>query len=125
MNRREFGFLIAGVVIVIAFRIIIGLSRPAKPPTIAGQEAPVVVFKLDFAKRYKVSCGSSYGNEAPLLYDNVKFLGFVGNNDQPRGSYSYDYFDRWIVLELTDGRKVFLPLNSIRIIEEVKEAIAS
>ena len=119
------GALIAGAVAVAA----VALPRPqpakAQPPEIGGQAAPDAVREIDFVKRYDAHC-SFFGDE-PTVFRGCKVVGFTGR-DTPGvegSSYSssrssHQFFDRWLVLELSDGRLAYIPPTALKYLESAK-----
>jgi len=120
------GVLIAGAVVVAS----IALSKrpqPAKvqPPEIGGQAAPAAVREIDFGKRYDAHC-SFFGNEE-TVFRGCRVVGFTGR-DMPgeAGTSSFPYssghqfFDRWLVLELSDGRLAYVPPTALKYLESAK-----
>src|SRR3954454_2404529 len=108
------GVLIAGGVVAAA--VALG-SRPqpakVQPPEIGGQAAPDTVREIDFGKRYDAHC-SFFGDE-PTVFRGCKVVGFTGR-DAPGDegtSYSssrstHQFFNRWLILELSDGRLAYI-----------------
>lgn len=80
---------------------------------------PKANFTIDFEKRYNIACSQFQG---PIrLYENVKIVGYTGAEvKESSGSLSkaYSHFSHWLVVERVDGRKVYLPMSSISVLEE-------
>src|SRR5687768_8846516 len=96
-------------------------SPPDKPPTIAGQPAPNQNILLDFTKRYDLVCRDG---EASRRYEGCRVLGYTGESVRDsEGLISKAFgghFGRWLVVELVDGRRAFLPPGSVTFLEESK-----
>jgi hypothetical protein len=95
-------------------------QRPIQPPAIGGQQAPSQVREIDFALRYDVHC--SFADREATVFRGCKVVGFTGP-DAPAGKFggsSLGYFDRWLVLELNDGRLAYIPPNSLKYMETTK-----
>ena len=125
-NRTFYGQLFLGAALLFcAFVALRSCGLRHQTPSIGGQNVPQKTFQIDFNRRYNVICSGYQARKDAVTYENVSILGFVGSADPSRNtrglsSYSYGYFNYWLVLELEDKRKVYLPSSSISIIEEVK-----
>lgn len=113
--------------------------RAPRPPELAGQQVPNSVFDIRFDKRYDLFC--SFFSEEPTIYHGCKFLGFTGRGEESNpsgrsgggmfsspsgsGSYYYDsrHFDHWLVIELKDGRRAYIPPESVKYIEEASTKV--
>jgi hypothetical protein len=74
---------------------------------------------IDFTKRYNVIC-YDYG-KSERVYKNVKLLGYTGKHVKERGGFiskGYDRFNRWLVLETSEKRRVYLSESKIEYLEE-------
>jgi hypothetical protein len=94
--------------------------RQVLPPAVAGQQAPAQVQDIDFTLRYDVHC--SFADREATVFRGCKVVGFTGPDSQP-GKFSgssVGYFDRWLVLELNDGRLAYIPPNSLKYLETAK-----
>jgi len=140
MSPRGRVFLWSGLVLgcPVLVLCIYGLTSgtaPAgpRPPELGGQQAPARAFEIRFDRPYDVYC-SAY-SEQPLIYRGCKILGFTGRIDDSAragqesgsfafssssgsGSYSREYFDHWLVLELSDGRQAYVPPSAVKYIEQ-------
>jgi hypothetical protein len=129
MNRRETGFFFLGVLLMVLVFVAFKCSgNRSELPTLAGQKLPANMFQIDFSKRYNIFPTGGYGSSGDRVYQNVKILGFVGspegrekNAGSFMGSDYFSYFGKWLVLELYDTRKVYLPVSAIGVIEEAGE----
>ncbi len=117
--------LIALVGAALALAVSCGRGKEEKAPRTepvpaATQQIPERAFVLDVSKRYDVTCAQE-GKE-PRTYKHVKLLGFVGKPKKGDGgdlvSSAGDYFEKWMVLELSDGRRAYIRPRTIDIIEE-------
>jgi hypothetical protein len=133
---RKWPLLLAGTVVGFVTGVIVmalGASSRSKPdepqpPQIGGQKAPSLVREIDFDKRYDAHC--SFFEKEPTVFPGCKVVGFTGparpQKDGESGGSGYGFrafsqhFDRWLVLELRDGRQVFVPSNSLRYLETAK-----
>ncbi len=91
----------------------------AHVPQIAGQDVPQENFMIDFTKRYDVICSDH--NKEKMIYSNVKILGYAGEHVKESGGFiskGYNRFNRWLVLETADNRRVYLSENKIEYLEE-------
>ena len=125
------GCVVVGVVAVLALVAIKNRSedtRPApRPPELVGQPVPATTFEIDFAKRYDLHCAAA-GQESLVLH-RCKIIGSTGAGQHPKlpSPYAELYYaqgissGRWLVLELPDGRRAYVPPESIRLIEESPE----
>jgi hypothetical protein len=124
MNLRTIlAFLLGGFCGFVGWMILMaGFScGRAQLPLVAGQEVPEENFVLDFRKPYHIRV-SEYGGGSYTV--DGRIVGFTGKTVQSASGpkRSYDYFERWLAVELSDGRRAFIPPNSIRMIEEAKDA---
>jgi len=131
------GTLLAGLLFVVFVWGLAQSSAPAapRPPELAGQQVPNAVHEIRFDRTYDLYC--TFFRDEPTTYRGCKILGFTGRGGQksvqasapefvgfsnPSGSGSAygsgRYFEQWLVLELADGRKSFIPPGSVRYIEE-------
>jgi hypothetical protein len=139
MSRRGGLFLCGGILagflfIVLCYYVIV--SQPAsvepRPPELGGQQVPAKVYEFHFDQKYDVYC--SFFREEPTVYRGCKILGFTGRGEESArsgrgsgsggfasssglGSYSAQYFEHWLVLELADGRLAYIPPNAVKYIE--------
>lgn len=102
-----------------------GPPQPARPPEIAGQEAPANQIPLDLGKRYDIWIGRGFldgGIEGKDIYRNVRIIGFTGGGTRNTGGSmsmkDITHFNGWLVLQRSDGRKIFLPAGQIARLEE-------
>ncbi len=136
------GCLPAGLlVIVLLVYAVAPKARPQapRPPELGGQQVPNSVFDIRFDKRYDLFC--SFFGEEPTIYHGCKILGFTGRGEEstrsapsgggvfsgPSGSGSYgsdsSYFEHWLVIELKDGRRAYIPPTSVKYIEEASNKV--
>jgi hypothetical protein len=138
MSRRGGCFLcvgiLAGLLLVLLIYAVISQPTPAgpRPPELGGQQVPSKVFEIQFDQKYDVFC--SFFREEPTTYRGCKILGFTGRGEESArpglgsgsggfafssgsGSYTTQYFDHWLVLELADGRLAYIPPNAVKYIE--------
>jgi hypothetical protein len=113
------GFIVGGA-ICISFASFIEIALHVigepPPPRIAGQQVPAQTYQIDFSKRYNLILESQRDS---ANYANCLIKGFTNKKHlSPRG---YGYFDRWLVVELADGRLVYLPNHRIEVIEEAQK----
>lgn len=91
-------------------------------PEIAGQPAPATVREVDFLKRFDFHC-TFKGETETTVFRNCQIVGFTGRDDQPEGGKFSSYrsfFERWIILEQSDGRQLVIPPGSIMYFESAK-----
>ncbi len=145
MSQRFIAFLVgcltAGLLLV-ALLVYAVVPKPKpevpRPPELAGQQVPNSVFEIRFEKRYDLFC--SFFPEEPTIYHGCKFLGFTGRGEESNrsarsggvfsgssGSGSYypesEFFEHWLVIELKDGRRAYIPPRSVKYIEEASVEI--
>ncbi len=115
------------LIILILFIVVLVLSGCATErtfmPQVAGQDVPRSNFTIDFEKRYNIVCSQYQGSSR--IYENVKIIGYTGTEvKESSGSLSkgYMHFNQWLVVERVDGRKVYLPMSSISVLEEIDGA---
>lgn len=135
MDNRKLiivGCAVAGVVVVLALVAIKNrsgeASRPTpRPPELVGQPLPADTFEIDFGKRYDLHC-AAVGDHAVVLH-SCKIIGSTGPGHHPQipSPYAELYAQalpsgRWLVLELPDGRRAYVPPESVRLIEESESA---
>jgi hypothetical protein len=96
---------------------------------------PDRLYEIQFDQEYDLYC--SFYQEEPTVYRDCKILGFTGSGEGSdgagrsagsgsfsrrygSGSASYDrgYFDHWLVLELADGRRAYIPPSAVRYVEQ-------
>jgi hypothetical protein len=93
-------------------------TTPDHPPTLAGQPVPNQNLVIDFTKRYNLVCREG---QTSRTYQGCRVLGYTGDTvREADGSLSktYSQFERWLVIRLLDGRRVFLSPSSIAFLEE-------
>jgi hypothetical protein len=116
------GVLAGGAVgVAIGARSMRPHPEQVEPPEIGGQSAPAVVRQIDFGKRYDVHC--SFFKDEPTVFRGCKVVGFTGRDvpgTEERSSFSSSssrIFDRWLVLELSDGRLAYVPPTALKYLE--------
>lgn len=121
-NRMALGIILGFFVILALFPVYIWIirDRGPTPPSLAGQVVPAQPFNIDFKKRYDFHLSSQSGESR--VYSNCRIVGFTagGGGSSSLGSYGYEYFDHWLVIELPDKRRAFLPPHQILTFEEAK-----
>ncbi len=98
-------------------------------PELGGQTVPDQLIEIEFDKRYDIHT-SVYGVE-PLNLLNCKIMGFTGRKSGTAGGTGSggfsasmgsnsvrNHFDHWLVLEHSDGRLMYLPVDSVKYIEQ-------
>lgn len=138
MSKRTVLILIGCAVVLVSVTTVVtativaaARARPVdpKPPEIGGQQAPAEARVIDFGRRYDVYC--SLIESAPTAFRNCKVVGFTGpdapaeersdsSSHHSSSSSAHRYFDRWLVLELSDGRFAYIPPNAIKYLETAK-----
>jgi len=92
-----------------------------QPPTIAGQPVPNQNIVLDFSQRYDLVCRDGQGVQTNT---SCRILGYTGETVRDAsGIISREYssqFGRWLVVELSDGRRACLPPGSVTFLVETK-----
>ena len=116
--------LAAGFIGFVAGALLItSLNRAGKkdaapaPPAIAGAKVPAKLHTIDFTFRYDIICSSD------RTYRNCRILGFTGEKKRNSGGYFSEYenyLEQWLVLELPDGRKAYVPPHQIFAFEQTK-----
>ena len=125
MKSRDFGLLLAGIFIgLVCFGVLRGclFSGPGRAPTLGGQELPNANYVIDFSRRYNVICNDYKGTHT---YEDIKILGYTGKTvRESSGSLSsgYGFLERWLVVELQDGRQAYFSPSSISFLEQVSPA---
>jgi hypothetical protein len=115
LSPHTFGRLAVLVMLLISVNACAAASGGNRVPQFAGQDVPNTAFTIDFSKRYNIVCSTSQQN---LRYDNVRVLGYTGGQeDFIKG---HGNFQRWLVIERSDGRKAYLSPHSIIVVEEVE-----
>lgn len=129
MSKRTI-LILAGCVLVALLVTVATLfavwPRPtaAKAPEIGGQSAPAHIREIDFSRRYDAYC-SFFGSE-PTVFRGCKVVGFTGPDSAAEeglglsSGYGRRYFDRWLVLELSDGRLAYIPPSALKYLEVSK-----
>jgi hypothetical protein len=120
--KKGVWIFIAGLIVggTIAFWSLLGLQffiKEATPsaPRIAGIKVPEKTYEIDFSKRYNLTLDLRSG---PNTYSDCLIKGFT--KSQPESFSRYEYFNAWLVVELPDGRIVYLPPHDVTMIEESK-----
>jgi hypothetical protein len=122
-SQRDFAFLLGGAAALLILQGVIGQmnsSAANSAPRVAGQAVPNEQFSIDFGRRYNVVV-ATYGSQS-RTYENVKILGYTGKQSAESGvklPSGGGYFEKWLVAELADARRVYFPLNPISHLEEV------
>jgi hypothetical protein len=92
-----------------------------QPPSVAGQPAPNQNIVLDFSKRYDLVCRDA---QSTRTLPGCRILGYTGESVRDSSGIIskeyYGHFGRWLVVELSDGRRACLPPASITYLEESK-----
>jgi hypothetical protein len=121
---KGFWLFIGGIVVggTIGFYSFIFLeyfvaSMKPLPPKIAGVRVPSKTYEIDFSKRYDLTLDSQHGS---IIFTNCLIKGFTQGKTESSSS-RYDYFDTWLVVELSDGRTVYIPPRNVVLIEESKQ----
>ena len=116
-------YLVIGGVLGFFIAIFISMSLSSRTrnrvPEIAGQPVPFTNIVIDFSKTYDIICQEYSSKER--IYKNVTVLGYTGERvKENSGSFSsnYEYFSRWLALELPDKRRIYLPARKIEYLEE-------
>ena len=104
---------------VLGASLVASLQTPSytstTPPALAGQAVPPKAFKIDFGLRYDVAIAGR-GSQAPSVLQGVRVLGLTPDADPSTRTGSGYYtvpVDRWLVLEHPDGRKTYMPKDSV------------
>ena len=122
MKARDLGFFVLGGFVAFVLAVILyvsSTSRGEQPPVIAGQQVPQTIHKIDFSKRYDLIIRGYAGEN--LVYRNCRIVGLTGDRQLSSGSDSYQGWDRWIVLELADGRLAYIPPSNVFSIEQTAQ----
>jgi hypothetical protein len=126
------GCVVAGVVLVVTLIAVKNRSEGTRPtprvPELVGQPVPATTFEIDFGKRYELHC-SPAGAQSEVVLHRCKIVGSTGPTQHHTVPSPYAelygqglYYGRWLVLELPDGRRAYVPPESIHLIEESPEA---
>jgi hypothetical protein len=123
---KGFLLLIVGIVVggtigfysFIFLRFFLASTKPS-PPKIAGVRVPSKTYEIDFSKRYNLTLDSRYRSDT-YTYKDCLIKGFTQGKTESESSSRYEYFDTWLVAELSDGRIVYFPPRNIIMIEESK-----
>ena len=125
MKSRDTGFLILGFVVAFLLTLLpkfLFPSEPQRAPALAGQRIPDETFKIDFAKRYNIGT-NDITLKGVRSYENVRILGYTGGRDDGESGVAsgskFAHFDQWLVIELIDKRRAYLPLRNVEYLEEV------
>jgi hypothetical protein len=125
-TRKDLWLLLGGIIIgaiigfyiFVFFRFLLFLSpRKPSPPKIAGVKVPSKTYEIDFSKRYNLTLDSQHSS---VTFTNCLIKGFTQGKTELSSS-RYDYFDTWLVVELSDGRIIYLPPHNVIMIEESKQ----
>jgi hypothetical protein len=122
VKARGLGFFVLGGFVAFVLAVYLYLSsasRGERQPVVAGQQVPQTVHTIDFAKRYDLVI-RGYGGEG-FVYRNCRIVGFTGGRQEASGSDSYQGWNRWIVLELADGRLAYIPPSNVFSIEQTAQ----
>ena len=115
------GCLLGVAAVVGSFVVSASRPKPAEPqpPEIGGQRAPSLVREIDFTRRYDAHC--AFLEKEVTVFRGCKVVGFTGpatpgkessgRGDSFSSSGGYHHFDRWLVLELSDGRMTPCPAS--------------
>lgn len=128
MKARDLIFFVVGGCVaffglVILYAVFTSMAQPTphvQVPSIAGQKVPAEHLSLDFTNRFNIYWNSMATN---LVFSGCKIIGFTGESEEGGSSpYSrYAFFTSWIVLEKKDGRRVYLPAQSIEYMEDAND----
>lgn len=105
---------ILGAVALCALMIVVVALREPRPPRLAGQSTPDQLVRIDFEKRYDLYCASSDGEAT--VFRGCRVLGFTGRQADDEDDYAPAV--SWVVIELADSRRAYLPVHLIRWFEE-------
>ena len=90
--------------------------RKRRAPQLVGVALPEWRTPIDLDKRYDIDLGGAYGGQPERRLTGVRVLGYLrSDRDEARGEY---VDSRWLVVELADGRKVYLKPHDIRRLDE-------
>ena len=120
MNNTDISCLIIGLLgFLIIFANIITRRHKKYLPTVLGSTVPLKPHAIDFSRRYNIcTSGSRWdGGGVSRDYKSVRIIGYVDNQQDGGGKFGQD----WIVLELSDSRKLYLTPQSIQVMEEVSD----
>ncbi len=123
MNKRNLTFRIILPNLILLLLLASCATQRNAMPQVAGQDVPKANFTIDFEKRYDIVRAQYQGSNR--VYENVKVIGYTGSEvKESSGSLSkgYVHFSHWLVVERMDGRRVYLPMNSITVLEESDRA---
>jgi len=105
---------ILGVAAMGALFFAVAVLREPRPPRLAGQATPDQLVRIDFEKRYDLYCSSSQGEAT--VFRGCRVLGFTGQQADDESDYAPKV--SWVVIELADLRRAYLPVHLIRWFEE-------
>jgi hypothetical protein len=97
--------------------VVIVLSRrKRRAPQLVGAALPEWPMPIDLTKRYDIDLGYGYPGASDQELLGVRILGYLrSDRDESRAGY---VDSRWLVVELDDGRKVYLKPHEIRRLQE-------
>lgn len=125
MKRRDLVFLLSGILVgSVSFAALRSCfsHQPERAPELGGQEVPKEKFVIDFSRHYNIIL-SDYRSQSK--YENGKILGYTGETVRESSgitSKGYGNFSHWLVIELADGRRVYLSPGNVSYLEEVEPA---
>jgi hypothetical protein len=132
--RRQEGLRVAEVVAIagwlflgsIALGVLGSLGLAAarlfirsRPPQIVGAELPATDAGIDLTKRYDIVYGAGHAGVHEKL-SGVRILGYLrSDRDETTGEY---IDSRWLVVEMSDGRRAYLRPRSVLWLLEAADA---
>lgn len=100
---------------------------PIRAPKVGGTRAPLNVEKIDFEKPHDFHFRFGYQPVESHVFRNCRLVGFTTpmNDDSATPQWEERTHNRWIVLQREDGRRVYVPRDSLVFIEDSAPAESS
>ena len=114
------GAIVGSMVTAIVVGSVLGEPRVPKAPALAGQTVATDRLAIDFSKRYDLLVRPEERSPVETL-ESCMILGVTGRDkDCSSSDYSYPCYVAWLALELPDGRKRYVPKDTVLAFEESK-----
>jgi hypothetical protein len=95
------------------YALLRSLLGPKKQPKLAGTVIPELGQGLDISKHFDiVYSGGDHGSHIVERLQGVRILGYVGNDSDQSVGKMY-MRSRWLVVEVSDGRRAYLMPHAI------------
>ncbi len=95
-------------------------ERVVRPPKVGGTRAPAKIEEIDFNKPHDFYFRFGYEKPVMHVFEACRLIGFTTpmHDETSQPEWEERQHNRWIVLERPDGRRVYVPRDSLVYIED-------